>query len=378
MPILTTKLPDWHIDVRQAVRSAAHARGISSAQIAMEIVRLRLGRQKLSWRDYFLFGAHRPSHSEATRAEFIGDRIQTALNFGLAPSPSLHGLITDKLLTDLFLTRSGLAVAPIRALAVAVDAYSPYPILKSPAELDRFLAQTPLPVFGKPVHGSRSLAAISIVDRAGENVELGDGRHVVRKELVAEIFRNFPKGYLFQDLVLPHPDLARIIGPVIGTVRVVTLRIGKDIVPLYAALKMPGAGQMVDDLVSFTSTLCAVDHRDGRILRGQDRRKFGGINLVANPVTGMELEGVQVPLWPEVMTLAHKAHSLLHRQGIVGGDYAITESGPLIVELNDNPRHAMYQKSQARGFWNPEIAPLLVRALAEFGHRSKTRTLPYP
>jgi Sugar-transfer associated ATP-grasp len=379
VPILATRLPDWNFDFGKALSAASQARGISVPRLGLEIYKLWRGRQKLTWQEYFLFGAHRPWHNAESRAEFVGDTIQTALNEALTPAgQSLQGLISDKLLTDMVLTRAGLPAAPIRAVAVAVEADAPYPLLRDVRELDDFLSTTSLPVFGKPVHGSRGLAAISIVDRQGGNMILGDGQSVNRAELAAEILSTFPHGYVFQELSLPHPELARIVGPVIGTVRVVTVRVGRDIVPLYAALKMPGAGQMVDDLSTLTSTLCAVDHQTGRIIRGQDRRKLGGVDLLTNPVTGVDLPGAQIPLWPEVMALARDSHRVLYRQGIVGGDFAITPTGPLVIELNANPRHAMYQKSHARGFWNADIAPVMTEALAGFGHRKRTRDLPYP
>jgi hypothetical protein len=57
---------------------------------------------------------------------------------------------------------------------------------------------------------------------------------------------------------------------------------------------------------------------------------------------------------------------------------AVTPSGPRIIELNGSPQHGFYQKVFARGFWNPEIAPLMTAALADCGHRQATKDLPYP
>lgn len=379
MPILMTKLPDWSFDVGQAVRVASKARGISAARLTLEMAKLRFGRQKLGWQDYFLAGAHRPWHTDVARAEFIGQESQLAINGVFArKEQSLRGLVTDKLLVDLILTRVGLPVAPIRAIATVIGSALPYQILPDASAVDRFMAEVELPLFGKPVHGSRSLAAVSIVGRNGNQLELGDGRLVGRANLAAEVLQRFPAGYLFQQLIEPHPDLAELIGPVLGTVRVVTLRIGKEVVPLYGALKMPGAGAMVDDVASTSSMLCAVDISTGRIIRAQERRRLGGMDLVTHPVTGAILPGAQVPLWNEVMTLAGDCHRLLHRQGIVGGDFAITPAGPLVIELNANPLHGMYQKSQTRGLWNPDLAPLLTEAMAGFGHKARTKEVPYP
>ena len=56
------------------------------------------------------------------------------------------------------------------------------------------------------------------------------GLHIVAihtDQLAQEIQRLFPDGFLFQDLMVPHPDLARIVGPVIATVRIVSIHMSK-------------------------------------------------------------------------------------------------------------------------------------------------------
>jgi hypothetical protein len=59
-------------------------------------------------------------------------------------------------------------------------------------------------------------------------------------------------------------------------------------------------------------------------------------------------------------------------------DFGLTDRGPVVVELNTHPGMAFYQKTMARGFWNPDLAPVLTEALAECGHRRPTRKMPLP
>ena len=377
--ILKTKVPERNFDLSNALQWTARARGISQLRLATEIIKANRGRQRLSWKEYFLYGAHQPGLTPEQRAEFLGETVTRAMNLALTPKPNgLGGLFTDKVLTDLVLTRCGLPVAPIRAVASQVRLGGPYPILHGKQELERFLSETELPVFGKPVHGSRSVGAISIMAREGSTLVLGDGTRVDVSTLADEILRHFSASYVFQDLMLPHPELEQIVGPVISSVRVVTLRIDGEVVPLYAAMKMPGKGQMVDDIASFVNTLCSIDHRTGKILRGQDARRLGGTDMATNPVTGYQLVGAQIPHWPEVMQLARDVHEVFSQQGLKCIDVAVTASGPRIIELNGSPQHGFYQKVFARGFWNPEIAPLMTAALADCGHRQATKDLAYP
>ena len=377
--------PGRNFDFAQALDWAARARGVSALRVAIEIIRLSNGRQGLSRQDYFLNGAHQPGLTAQERQEFIGQGVLSRINRTLTPKANegLGGLFTDKVLTDLVLGATGLPQARVRALAAPFRPQMPYRVLTGAAEIAAFLTKPgTLPIFGKPVHASTSLGAISIIDRTGDVLLLGDGREVPASALAAEIGSSYPDGYLFQELMLPHPELAALVGPVIGTLRVVTLRVGGQIKPLYAALKMPGAGKMVDGISSFIHTMAGVDHQTGKLVRGQDMRRLGGIAMLVNPVTGATIEGAQLPDWPAALDLALRVHALFPRQGILGPDIALTPDGPKITEVNSNPSHDVYQKSFVRGFMNADIAPQIIAALGEFGHKTPNKTpnksLPYP
>jgi len=378
-PIFKTVIPNRSVNLNDALVTTSRARGISPVRVAGEILRLNLGRQGLTWKEYFLYGAHQAGLTPDDRAEFLGDGVMRAINDALNKRPrDINGLIADKLLTNLVLTRCGLPVAEIRGVAVKSGTSSPYPILQSPEDFASFLRDQPLPFFGKPVHGSRSLGAVSVVGREGDTLILGDASRATISDFTAGAFKHFAGGYLIQDLVQPHPDLARIVGPVISSVRIVTVRVGTEILPLYSAMKMPGPGQMVDDIVSLINTMCSVDLATGRIVRGQDACRLGGTEMPFNPVTGATLAGAALPSWQEAKALALNAHATFGSLSMLGTDIALTETGPRMIELNSYPHHSFYQKCFARGLWNGDIAPILTEALASAGHRKPTRKLRFP
>lgn len=378
-PIFKTVVPTRTVNLNDALVATSRARGISPVRVATEIIRLNLGRQRLTWKEYFLYGAHQAGLAPGDRAEFLGDGVMRAMNDALNQRPlGINGLIADKLLTNLVLTRCGLPVAGIRGVAVKNSIASPYPILRNPEDFGRFLRDQPLPFFGKPVQGSRSVGAVSVVGREAETLIFGDGSRTTISDFAAEAFRQFAGGYMLQDLIQPHPDLARIVGPVISSLRIVTVRVGAEIVPLYSAMKMPGAGQMVDDIVSLINTLCSVDLATGRIVRGQDACRLGGTEMAVNPVTGATLAGAGLPFWQEAKALALNVHAVFGNPGLLGTDIALTDTGPRVIEVNSYPLHGFYQKCFARGFWNADIAPIMTEALASAGHRKATKRLRFP
>ncbi len=381
-PILQIEVPKRRFDLGQALRASAAARRISPVRLTAEILRRRFGRQRLSVEEYFTYGAHRAGLTPAERDAFIGDALGYRMCAALSGTDNsgLSGLLRDKLLCDLVLSRVGLPVASIRAVAQRTPLRLPYPLLTDAASVTRFLDhEAVLPVFGKPSNAFQSIGATSILSRpAPGRLTLGDGRDVSSAQFGQEVFRHFPDGFLFQEMLRPHPEMEAMTGPVVATARLVTLRVGKDVILLYGGIKSPGKGAMVDGSASLSTIEAAVDPATARVTRAQDPYRLGGNDLAANPVTGVQMIGRQVPDWAAAVKLALEAHRLFPTLGVIGGDIALTPEGPVIVELNSRPGMSFYQKVNARGLWNSELAPRLTEALAEVGHRHPTRDLPLP
>ena len=381
-PILVTSLPARNFDFGRALRSAAQARQISVARLGSEILRRQLGRQRLSATEYFVYGAHSPALEDAERDWFIGDsmggRMCNAL--GAQGNLSIAGVFRDKVLCDLVLQGVGLAVPRVQAFVGPYRGHLPYRSISGRLELVQFLNhEAEMPIFGKPVAGAMSLGATSIIARpAAGRLLLGDGRDVASDRFAEEVFHHFPAGYIFQDMLLPHPETVPLTGPVVATARLVTLRTEGRVSLLYGGIKWPGKGAMVDGPASISSVEASVDLATGKITRVQDPRRLGGHSLERNPVTDAPMIGQTVPDWEAAKALAIAAHEVFPDQGILGGDFGLTASGPVIVELNNRPGMSFYQKTSARGLWNPDLAPQLTQALAEAGHRRPTRSLTLP
>ncbi len=380
-PILIQKLPDRHVPLAQALAWAAKKRGISRWRIGFDIIKRLIGRQKLLPDDYFMYGLHRGELSEADRDCFVGARAVKALNKALvAQSQGLGALLNDKVKMAMVLERSGLPTPEIRAVHVAQGAPGPWPVLRDAAEIAAYLLMPGhLPVFGKPMVGSRSVGAVSIVAAQGDQVELGDGRRVAALDLAQEIVAAFSNGYIFQELLLPHPEIERLSGPAIASVRVMTLWLNGAAVPLYAMLRLPGKGAMADDLgTGAANTVASLDMATGRIVRAHFADHLGGTTVDISPVTGVPLVDVILPDMARVLELAGKAHAMFAQHGVIGADIALTDRGAIINELNPSPLQGNFQRAEHRGLLNPDFRPLYLQALAEKGITKRRRGLPLP
>lgn len=381
--ILSHKPKGRKLDYGRAATYAAQKRGVATWRIGLEMILLARGPGRLTSDDYFLQGAWRPGLSRAERRSFVGTGVNLALNRSLNP-PVVEGEVTptvDKLAGHALFTAAGLPQPRILAVAAETDPGEGLRWLDSPEATLAFLREPgTLPCFGKPVHGSLGAGAASLLEVDGEGqLCLGDGQRVTPEDLVAEIWRDHAVGFLFQELVRPHPQLAALIGPVIGTLRVVTTDAGSGPEVLYTTTKAPAAGAMVDSSSGPLGLYAAVDWHSGRILRLQDRRQMGGTDLPANPTTGAVMTGAVLPDFAAALDIARAAHRALGDWGILGLDILLSDRGPLVVEANGNPHHSSYQTSFARGVLNPDFLPRLKAVRARFREvvtRPKLAPLP--
>jgi hypothetical protein len=370
MSQILTQKPKRRFDFAAAVLGAAQLRDVSPLRIATETVLLRQLAGRLGSDEYFSQGAWQPGLRWSQRRAFLGSKAARALNAALNPPYEAEAVarVDDKIVSGLHLTAAGVPMPRRLAVTAMSDLKAGVPWLESAEAVLAFL-RTPgvVPCFGKPAHSSLGLGAVRLegFDASGALV-MGGGRTVRLEALVAEIRAAHPRGYIFEEMVVPHPDLARLIGPVIGCLRVVTTDAGAGPEVLYASLRAPAPGATVDATAGPMGTLLAVDRETGRILRQQDRRRLGGIDDAANPVTGRNLVGEVVPLYQAALDAALAVHRALPERGLVGVDVMISDRGPVVGEVNSSPHHAMYESAFARGLLNPELLPRLQAVRARF------------
>ncbi len=348
----------------------------------MDIAMRLFGRQKLLPDEYFMLGLHRGELTDAERGAFLGGKAVTALNKALTggKTRALSDLISDKVKMAMVLERAGLPTTEMRAIYAPQGAPGPWPVLPNAEAIAAYLLRPGhLPVFGKPLAGSRSVGAVSIIRAQGDQVELGDGRQVSALALGHEIVAAFPKGYMFQELLRPHPEIERLSGPAVASLRVFTLWLGVAAVPLYAMMRLPGKGAMADDLgTGAANTAAMVDMTSGKITRAHFADQLGGASIDVSPVTGVPLVGVVLPDIGKALQLAMQAHAMFAQHGAIGTDIVLSERGMIINELNANPLHGNFQRTSFTGLLNPEFRPLFLAALAEKGITKPQRGLPLP
>lgn len=357
------------VDLSDSIAKVRAATGKNPFRQGAEILAMMLRGQKLKAEDYYQLGLWRPDLSREEKAAFVSTLRGQAINLELSPLDrmSLYGFTTNKFLTGLALRSAGFPAQKPRALYGLSFKVPEAEALESAADIAGWLRRDgSLPVFGKPMHKSLCIGAASFLslEDHGKSVRLGTGEVVSVDALSVEIAENFADGYLFEPLIVQHPDVEAITGPAVGALRVVTLREPDGIRVLYVAQRLPAVGGMTDGANrNAPSSWALIDADSGRIARVQDLDQLPPDRLEASHATGKRFDEVVLPFVTEAQTIACDVHRLLVGAGILGFDFGLSKAGPVINEVNSNPHHLVYQRSGDRGLLNADLKPRIQSAI---------------
>lgn len=155
---------------------------------------------------------------------------------------------------------------------------------------------------------------------------------VAETELIEQL-RKSGEGecWLMQPRLGNHPLLARLFGPGLISVRVVSARSERHFAFLGSLVSFAAPEQ----LVSQRGLKVGVEVESGRMSKvfhySADQREYR-----CNPHTGERVEGVQLPFWEEVLEIVGRAHAVMPDFPFLGWDVAICPTGPVMLEANGN------------------------------------------
>jgi len=307
-----------------------------------------LGRRpmRLAPRDYYLFRLYDPRLTDGERRAFLGERGQMAL-FGRLTDPGWSAAAHDKLLYYAVMSGLGYAVPRVVAVHHPHRRYPGAEALADGAAVARFLRQAAYPFFGKPVTGKYSVGTVALVgyERSTDRVRASAGAETAVEAFVAELAPFARDGYLFQERLTAHAFVREACGERIATVRVVVL-LGPDGPALLRALwKVPVGAHVADNFWRPGNCLAALDGASGRIVRVVQGVGPAQREIEAHPDTGFRLLGATMPDWDATLRLVLDAAAAFPGIVMQAWDVALTERGPLLLELNvggdvNLPQHA--------------------------------------
>ena len=144
------------------------------------------------------------------------------------------------------------------------------------------------------------------------------------------------KGFnLAEEFIIQHPEIARLSDSGVNTLRIISQLNKDNEVEILGARLRISVNKHVDNLAS-GNIAAAVNLETGKVYGRAVYSDITKNSVAVHPVSGITLEGFQIPMWEECLKLVNKA--ALHRpeNRSIGWDVVLTEKGPELLEGNHN------------------------------------------
>lgn len=318
--------------------------------------------------EYYDYGVWRPEAREA-RMAFVGWRAAWKLQEAMS-SPGWSVQSSDKLVCASLCRAWDLAHPQLRAIYSEGQARAggDVPTLRSLDEARAFLAspEARLPLFVKPIRSRTGIggAAVAGFDAATDRAILANGGTAALREVFAPNAGDrgyWPAGCLLQELLRPHPEIARRTGGRLCTARVIVLLEREGPRVTQAWLRVARGANMVDNIRhgETGNSWGAVEVATGRVLRQVVDAGFDETEIQRHPDTGEPIVGFVLPDWEAGLALCLRASLCFGGFRAQGWDLALTDRGPVLVELNAPFDLDAAQIAAQRGFRDAAVDRIL-------------------
>ncbi|WP_051918115.1 sugar-transfer associated ATP-grasp domain-containing protein [Thioalkalivibrio sp. ALJ1] len=178
-------------------------------------------------------------------------------------------------------------------------------------------------------------------------------------------------GYLIQQCLEQHAEIAAINPTCINSLRVVTFCERSGEVHVDCAIMRLGRGHSAADNWDKGGLSVGIDLDTGQLIRGVTKPKFGGDWFDSHPDSGEPLTGRPVPFFDEARRLCTRAAKAFSGTPSIGWDIALTPNGPVLMEGNAQWDLPMVQV-HSTGYLTDDKR----RQLKEFGVELQADLLP--
>jgi len=139
--------------------------------------------------------------------------------------------------------------------------------------------------------------------------------------------------YLIEDCVQQHESMNQINPSSVNTIRIVTVQ-NHGKVDIISAIIRIGVNNHVDNFAA-GGIAAPIDIETGIVYKPATN-KIRSTEYVRHPITNKQILNFKIPYWKEIINMINEVAWLVPEVKTVGWDVAITESGPIIIEGNDN------------------------------------------
>lgn len=145
------------------------------------------------------------------------------------------------------------------------------------------------------------------------------------------------KMVLFESLIKQTEQMARINRSSVNTIRMMTALYPNQEVKMIAAfIKIGRAGSCVDNAGSGGNVDCAVNLETGELYNALQFNSWEDVfPIERHPDSDVKLNGLIIENWEEIKRTVMEWQAQIPYLKTIGWDVAVTEKGPVIVEINN-------------------------------------------
>jgi hypothetical protein len=296
------------------------------------------------------------------RAMFLSRRKAERLNDKLN-ARSNWVLVDDKLICQSRLEQAGLPVPKVHAV------FSPHPrtCLSSPVyqgaeQIRDFLERADFPLFMKPIADGQGNRCRRIESWDGSSLKTFLGK-VPMSKLLEWVEQDSPfgdAGLFLSEVIQPHPDL-RDWHSSTSTVRIGVLLTPSGPVILRTSIRIPVGHQVKDNFDPSEGINMAAQVAPESGVVGNAVSGFGVTEraFTHHPDSGVPIAGLQLPHWQRAREVVLTGSLLFPGLKFQHWDIALTESGPVVLEVNVRGGIQLYQQPASQPFMDEAVRDLL-------------------
>ena len=274
-------------------------------------------------RDYYQYKFYEGNQSWDEKSRYMSESGSRYFPWELNPL-KYNVLFTDKFVQKTILSGMGIPTPPLLTTVGVNKAISQREQLKA------FMDRAPDDIVFKLISGASGTGFTRINKEDGR---LSDGENTVTVEQLWDRFTpNLKKGYIVETAVRSAEVLHQLNPSSLNTFRVLTFRLSEnDWIPVVCYLKVGRAGARVDNR-SAGGLVIRIDEQGytGIAMDSRDNNREYSVH----PDTNVPLEGVLIESLQSVIDLAVTTSKKLPFMGYLGMDIALTDAGPVIIEIN--------------------------------------------
>lgn len=246
--------------------------------------------------------------------------------------PNYVCLLRDKILFWMFLNTYGISTPEIIGYTEKNSLY--IFSKKQYLPIEKYLIEEDKDVFVKIIDGECGKSVFNLkYEKVLDTFYLNGKKE--EKDTVLNILNQGK--FIIQTKVSQHPEINALYPKSINTIRLVTYRYPEtqEIVVLPSVFRIGCNGSYVDNW-SQGGIAVGIDIVNGTLKKYGFFRPEIAKRVEFHPDSGCKLEGYRIPYFQDAVSQAIFIHSQIPVINSIGWDIAISDSGPIFIEANDN------------------------------------------